>query len=409
MRNRAGILLLLSAVFASCGKPTVELRLIEPRLPFDQVVARNFADVLDEESSVTLQLVKSVDNDESAMDALLAGRADIALLSNNQKFHPEITTVIPLYANVLHIAYNFDGTPTDIDDVLNGTAVYAGPPGSPSRVMLAAAAQRRLRQYEINYVDYPSTECPEVIILFAPIAPGLLQLADRCEAYQLFSLGDPAKIGQGSLVDAVSLLTPQLRPFVIPQGTYQSMDSGAVATFAVDKLLVARSDIPEPVIYDLVGEILRLRPALAARQPGLFHDIGESFDVSGSTFIVHPGTQAFLQRDAPTVYERYSGIAEVAVTVLIGLLSGAFAMLRIHNIRRKNRIDVFYRDAIALRNSVDDSSPPYARKVAIGKVRELQTKAFDLLVHEKVAADESFRIFITLSNDIIDDLRRDPE
>ena len=77
--------------------------------------------------------------------------------------------------------------------------------------------------------------------------------------------------------------------------------------------------------------------------------------------------------------------------------------------RRKNRIDVFYRDAIALRNSVDDSSPPYARKVAIGKVRELQTKAFDLLVHEKVAADESFRIFITLSNDIIDDLRRDPE
>jgi hypothetical protein len=38
------------------------------------------------------------------------------------------------------------------------------------------------------------------------------------------------------------------------------------------------------------------------------------------------------------------------------------------------------------------------------EVRTLQNTAFDLLVDEKLAADESFRIFITLSNDVLQQL-----
>lgn len=405
-----GLLLVAVVAMTSCSKRTAELRLIEPRLPFDEKVATNFATLLDAESSVNVEIVPSIDMNESAMDALLANRADIALLSNNQPFHPNINSVMPLYANVLHIAYNTGETPEELRSLLIDHSVYAGPPESPSRVMLAAVSQGRLHLDDVDYVEGLDFVCPEVIILFAPVAPGLLEEpSDDCEPYGLFSLGEPADIGNGSLVDAVSLLSPQLRPFIIPRGTYTAIDTDTVVTFAVDKMLVARSDVPEPVIYDLVSEILRLRPALAAQQPGLFHDIRENFDMSGSTFITHPGTQAFLQREAPTIYERYSGVAEVAVTVFIGLLSGAFAVLRIYNIRRKNRIDVFYKDAIALRNTIDATSTPYARKVAVDKVRALQSTAFDLLVDEKVAADESFRIFITLSNDIIEDFRREIE
>ena len=406
---RIGLLLLVVAVLSSCGKRSVEIRLIELRLPFDKTVATNFAELLDAESAVNVKLIESISDNESAMDALLADRADIALLSNNQPFHPDLNTVMPLYANVLHIAYNTDTEPVDLRDLLISNSVYAGPPGSPSRVMLDTVSQGRLQLDDVDYVDITENPCPDVVILFAPIAPGLLEPAETCRKYRLLTLADPAEIGYGSIVDAVSLLSPKLRPFIIPKGTYTTIEAGAIVTFAVDKLLVARSDVPEPIIYDLISEILRLRPALAAKQPGLFHDIRDDFDIAGSAFITHPGAQAYLQRDAPTVYERYSGVAEVAVTVLIGLLSGAFAMIRIYNIRRKNRIDVFYKDAIDLRNTIDEASTLYARKVAIGKMRELQSKAFDMLVDEKVAADESFRIFITLSNDIVDDLRRDPE
>jgi hypothetical protein len=34
----------------------------------------------------------------------------------------------------------------------------------------------------------------------------------------------------------------------------------------------------------------------------------------------------------------------------------------------------------------------------------MQDKAFELLVDEKLAADESFRIFVTLSNDVLQEL-----
>ena len=401
-------------ILSSCGSPAADLRLIEPRLDFDRDVARVFAELLDDESSVDVRLVGSASMDESSLEALLADRADIALVSNNQHFHHDIHAVIPLYSNVLHIGYYGDPVPDDVTifDILVGKTVFAGPPGSPSRLMLEDLSEERVVVDSINYVEIGEVDCPEVIIIYAPISPRLLQEPDpNCGPLHLFSLGNPKMIGTGSIVDAATLLNPHLEAFVIPAGTYPTIDreAGPIVTFAVDKLLVARSDVPEHVIYDLISEIVRLRPALAAQLPGLFNRITEDFSPADSTFIIHPGAQSFLQRDAPSVYERYSGIAEVVVTIFIGILSGAFALIRIYNIRRKNRIDVFYKDAIAIRESIDATTTPYARKVAIDKVKELQAKAFDFLVDEKVAADESFRIFITLSNDIIDDLRRDPE
>jgi hypothetical protein len=44
------------------------------------------------------------------------------------------------------------------------------------------------------------------------------------------------------------------------------------------------------------------------------------------------------------------------------------------------------------------------RDQATANIRALQDEAFELLVDEKLAADESFRIFITLSNDVLQQL-----
>jgi hypothetical protein len=154
-------------------------------------------------------------------------------------------------------------------------------------------------------------------------------------------------------------------------------------------------------VYDLVNEIRRLQPALSATRPGLFEQLGDNFDVSRSTFVVHAGTQDYLQRSEPTVYERYSGVAEVVVTLLIGLVSVTLAGFRVLKMRRKNRIDKFYSAAIAIRDSISAASSTEDRSEAVTKVRNLQNDAFDQLVGEKLAADESFRIFITLSNDIL--------
>jgi hypothetical protein len=95
----------------------------------------------------------------------------------------------------------------------------------------------------------------------------------------------------------------------------------------------------------------------------------------------------------------------VLVTLVIGLISGTYAVIQIYNRRRKNRIDRFYADVMAIRDSVNERSPASERAAAVERVRALQNEAFDMLIKEKLAADESFRIFVTLSNDIVAQLK----
>ncbi len=253
-------------------------------------------------------------------------------------------------------------------------------------------------------MDRPG-ELPDVNVKYLPILPeqvrSVLQEFGAVGAYRFLSLGKPDDIGTGSAIDRAVLLNPRLSPFVIPVGTYDDIPEEPVVTIAVDKLLVARPGLDDTAVYDLISEIRRLQPALAAKHPMLFQRLGEEFDASGSTFVLHPGAQAFMQRDEPNFYERYSGVAEVLVTLVIGLISGSYAAIQIYNRRRKNRIDGFYTDVMAIRDSIDERSSAAEKAAAVERVRELQNRAFEMLINEKLAADESFRIFVTLSNDII--------
>jgi hypothetical protein len=279
--------------------------------------------------------------------------------------------------------------------------VFAGPPGTQSRALLEATAERDgIQPEEINYIEDPSG-CAEVIVVYTAVQPEVPEAIRECGDYRLFSLGEPAEIGTGKALDSVTLLNPALKPFVIPAETYDEMTPGPVVTLAVDNLLVARAELEDTVVFDLLGEVLRMKPALAATKPGLFHQLTDNFDTSGLSFVMHPGALAYLQRDEPDFYERYSGIAEVVVTLLIGLISGFYGIWRLYSIRRKNRIDAFCREAIELRDR--HLAGDCDEKSLLDAIKGLQDRAYGMMIDEQLAADESFRIFITLTNDIIAD------
>ena len=406
MRKHQSILLIFAVtVVLGCERAPTELRLITPKSPVDQEIATDFADLLGRQSAVRITLVPAPEGEETVLQALASGHGDIAIITNNMPFRSDIATVMPLYPTVLHVAYR-KGRPADNPrDLIAGAKVFAGPPGTPSRLLFKKTTDRYgLSEEDFTFVE-TFEESPDVVVVFAPISPERMRdLPD----YELRSMGDPADIGTGSVIDAATLLNPQFRPFVIPVGTYGTLTPAPILTLAVDRLLVARRDLDSTVVYDLITGLVRLRPALAALRPGLFEDISGEFDPSSSTFIIHPGAQAYAQRNAPTIYERYSGIAEVAVTILIALFSAIFAGFRIYRMRRKNRIDTFYSDVIAIRNSIDETSTEEGRREKADEIHALQTTAFELLVDEKLAADESFRIFITLSNDVLQQLGARP-
>ena len=410
--NRSIVIAVAGLIIAGCGEQTHEFTLLEPASPFDRVIAEEIVAVFEESSDHTIELVPIPDDVDAPLEAIESGYADLAFASNAQPFREDVTTVMPLYPTVLHILYRRGRDGTDLRTLFEGASIYAGPKDSASRQLMTDI----LNDLDIDDVRIIEETDPElladVFLIYMPISPvRVLNRMEEIEAvglYEMLSFGSPLDIDTGSLVDRAVLLDPRLSPFVIPVGTYDYLTPRPVVTLAVDKLLVANPELPDVAIYDLINEMRRLQPGLSDNHPVIFDGLGDEFNSSDSTFVLHPGAQAFVQRDEPDIYERYSGVAEVLVTLIIGVISGIYAVAQIYHRKRKNRIDVFYTDVMAVRDSINRDSSKAEREAAATKVRELQNEAFQLLVDEKVAADESFRIFVTLSHDIIAELRKSP-
>ena len=393
------------AVTTGCEKSQTVLQFVTPQSPIDSEIARDVVELIGQDSAIAISLTDASLAEAAALDALTSGQADIALVSNNMPYRPGISTVMPLYPTVLHIGYFGDRQFESRTELFRGARIFAGPEGSASRMMFERFTSRSdLSPADFTYVE-DADDRPDVFVVFAPISPDRLALYPDI---RLVSSGSPEDIGKGSAIDAATLMNPQLEAFVIPVGTYGAATPTPILTVAVDMLLVARSDLSASVVYDLVRELSGIRPALASRRPGLFQRLSDDFNAGNSTFVLHPGLIAYLDRNEPSIYERYSGVAEVVVTVIVALASAIFAGVRIYHMRRKNRIDTFYTDVIAIRSSLDDSSSDDDRTAAARKIRDLQNTAFEMLIDEKLSADESFRIFLSLSNDALRDLNAVP-
>ena len=346
----------LLALLTGCERGPTELRLVAPSSALDYEIVGDLAATLNEGSEFRIVISDEQQPGEVALDMLLAGEADIALVSNYLPFREQVATIMPVYPSVLHIAYREGRDASNGFILLDNAKVYAGAEGSASRLMFERIADRLgLGADRYSYVESnTSSDNPEfdIAVIFAPVSP---QRRTELAGFSLYSFGTPADIGTGTIIDAATLLNPPLRAFVIPASTYGATNVDPVVTVAVDKILVARQDLSPSVVYDLVNAVRRARPAMSANRPGLFDRLGDSFDVSKSTFVLHSGTQNFLQRDEPTIYERYSGVAEVVVTLMIGVISASFALFRIIKIKRKNRIDEFYSAALAIRDKLTAS------------------------------------------------------
>lgn len=376
--------------------------MITPVLPIDRAVAEQIAELVSEKSGITINLIPPPDNSLSILDALESGYGDIAIALNNENFRETVSTVIPLYPSVLQIAIPADWPANDIGKLLSGTVIYAGPPGSVSRSLAdESVSDLGYGPDEVTFSDSPDAPA-DVVILYAPIDRKRIMNNPLVRGLKLFSFGKPGDFGQGKLIDRAVLLNPRLRPFVIPMETFGALTPDPVLTLAVDNLLVARADLRDAIVYDLFSEILRIRPALFGARPELFQPLDDDITQSNLTFSLHSGALAFLKRDEPSWIERYSGVAEVVATLMVGLVSGVFAFVKIYRVRRKNRLDKFLVEVIGIRNSVTPDTSAKERADAISKIRALQDYGFEQLVDEKLAADESFRIFIELTNDTID-------
>jgi len=392
--------LTLGLVLAGCEEAPATLRIVSGPPQANEQVATMLASGSEQVAArVRLTVGESVGGGDQALAALAAGRADLAIVENSAGYrYPTVRTVAPLYPSVLHIGIRPAKRAGTLAQVLRGATVFAGTEETPARQLLER--MRSLygwRDIEFTYADSLESR-PDVVFVFAPLSPRAAPLLD---GYELFSLGNAADVGSGSAADGLALVAPFLRSFVIPEGTYGPLTPTAIATVALDTLLVAREDTPVVIVYEVIQSMEMMGPLLAAQRPDLAIDQLQSFELSHVTFPVHPGTMAFRARNDPGFAERAGTIFDVAVTIGVAVFTALFALLRFVRGRRKGRIDKFYAAALEVRAKLAKEQNPERRKEAVAELRMLRADAFKLLIDEKLAADDSFRILQALIYDII--------
>ena len=392
---------MLLASASACSSQEDTHRLVVAGLEVNRNIVRALAEQSQQFEGFSVELVEQ---NGQALDMLLSGEADLALVENTSEYREGIASLLPIYSGVLHILTQGVDV-LDLEESASPVRVVAGPEDSLAHLLMrrfldySGLAERGAQLTSAQNASSAAQlleEKPDLIALFTPVSP------DRVPAltgYRLYSISSPQELGFGSQADGLRQLFPQLRPFVIPRGVYPTLADEPVVTIAVDMVLVGRSDLEPTAVYDLIEALTASRPALAARYPSIFDGMQADFDPGLMNFPLHPGAQRFLDRNEPTVYERFADVVDAGVTVFLALLSGGLAIKRYLSVRRKNRIDEFYAKVLELRAS-GRSGDRAARSAAVHQVRALEEEAFQLLMAEKLSADESFRIFITLAHDV---------
>ncbi len=108
----------------------------------------------------------------------------------------------------------------------------------------------------------------------------------------------------------------------------------------------------------------------------------------------------YLERNQPSFFEKYAETFGVILSLLIAT-SGAFAaLIRMRKTRKKNRIDIYYQKLLDIETKYD-SDENYNSEIALKNIKRVKEEAVELLIDEKLTANESFNIFLNLSDTLV--------
>jgi hypothetical protein len=189
-------------------------------------------------------------------------------------------------------------------------------------------------------------------------------------------------------INYITLNDPALHPFTLPAipGEVGSIN---LQTISSRTLLVGGEHLEENAIYKLSEYIFQHKLELVGFDK-MYRFINESFDKKQILFPVHIGTDKYLRRNQPSIFEKYAEL--IALVLSIGaIIYGAFQGLRTRLIRiKKERIDTYFLNYLEIR-----SEDKYSDEEKIEKLSELLQKALVQLTNEKLDKND-FHIFSRL-------------
>ena len=396
-------LLLFALVLAGCASEDRELTLaISTEEPAPSIAETIRSLLIERGFSISID---ATTDPAKIVAAIRDRKVDLALVEESDLPVPGVVTLAPLYPSILHVLYNHAEVPTDFPNLILGAKVYAGP--------LGGAAHRLLMQLCIDFgvvadqfqlLDNPWTVNPDVYFIFG----GLLSTDSirQLQGYRLFSFADADDISGGSEVDGIVLKHHHLTPFLLPKNVYYALSNDPIVTLSIRSVLIAHEDFNSEFALDIASQLFSKAQEIALSYPLVTRELNIGVDTIELMFPLHAGTRRYLDRDKPGFIERYVEVLALILTIVITLLSGVFALYRHRSQVRKDRVDVYYSQLLEIRRDMEGTNTRTALRSSHQRALDVQHEVLNLLIDERIAADASLTAFLSLSNQIINEIDR---
>lgn len=395
-----GLAILTLSCLSACSPSPKEFRFVPPK--YQSIDPAALQHIFEERSGVRM-VTAQVEPGMSGLEALLADQADMAVVENINSFKPGVRAVLPVYQSVLHLLVRDDLKPENPDKPLDNALIYVVDNSNAGHIVLEVFAKRQglsLNEYQVVTEYSPDVD---IIVYFGPINPD--SSGWYVSGYTLVSLDSSLNPQREFSEDGVGYIVPNMYAMKIPALTYELPgNEKSIMTVASDTLLIVKADLSIGRVYELTKTLVEQKSRFTAVAPHLFTGITESFDPLDLNFPLHTGARRYLNRDEPGLVERYAESINLLLYLLFLLLSATVALVRWGMRKKKDRIDTFYVRALAIKRRAVMTSAIEL----LAELNALEQEAYDALVDEKLAPNESFRIFTDLINQIRRNVKSEP-
>lgn len=354
------------------------------------------------ENGFTLD-IEEISDPTEIMTAISEQRLDLAIVEEPDQPFAGVKTLAPLYPSVLHVLHNRDLDPENFEILIRDANVYAGPPGGAAyRLLMQLADDFNLAGDDFQILENPWTVTPDVYFIFG----GLLSPESIAQlgGYRLFSFAAEDDVYGATTADGIALKHHHLRPFVLPKGVYYRLGNEPILTLSIRSVLIAHEDLASELAYEISSALYVNAQEISLSYPLVTRELNENLQGAELILPLHDGTRRYLDRDRPGFIERNAEVIALYFTIVITLLSAAFALYRYRKQVRKDRVDVYLAQLLDVRRDMANADSDYVacRKQAL----KVQSDVLSLLIDERIAADASLIAFMSQSNQIINELDR---
>lgn len=406
--DRIFTLFLVVLLLTSCTTKktiTVLTDRYESSMRADHSVVAHLSAVL---HSIGIKLQENIDTaslERTFLKRVKVKEADMAIVKNDILIDDslaDLRTVMPLFPDVFLMLYKETPYKSMTSLMEHGRVIMITDKKEEIPIINGFLESLKLYPRNMSFLRNPqepatlqrAKENADVIIMFSSLNNPMVGnlLAEKPG----FTLYGAAGKEPGSVIDGFSLRYPQAVPYLIPQGIFNGFPSEPVQTFAIYDVLVCHKDVEPELVYDFNESVFNAEARLA-QDNFEFGLLSEKFNVHTFLFPLHAGTVAYLNRNQPSFWERYSELVGLAVSILAviaGAISTSYHKLKQ---RKKDRIDEYYKRIIEIDDRAHALSVTHQElESMLVELSHIRKRAFQLLVSERIEANDAFIIFLLL-------------